>query len=216
MIIHIRLGAIILLAILAMPDRVQGSSTGQVSNKDQPARDTAVVIGLHEGDSRIADHIVVSGESNPVTVEKAGRITLTARKPIVFLPGTKISAGSFVYASIDPAAKQAKHRKKAARLVTVEEKEKIDEQASLAKACEIFSPFPVSKRGTVHATGDTGRSKYTSSGGDPSAVSPEQQRTFSAVALATTRITIERKTSSFTFFLAASSFRPETVSVLRL
>ena len=79
--------------------------------------------------SQATANVTMKGESSKVSVDKEGTVTVTSSKSIVFRPGTKITAGGFLYASIDqPATKTGKHPKKVLRLVTVEEKIKIDEQ----------------------------------------------------------------------------------------
>jgi hypothetical protein len=86
------------------------------------------------------DNVVISGK-NPVSVDQQASMTLVSGKSIRLLPGTRISSGGFMYASISNPAKKGKHSKKVARLVTVEENEKMLEQAALAQAATYLTPF---------------------------------------------------------------------------
>jgi hypothetical protein len=83
--------------------------------------------------------LVLSGEQ-PVSVGTNGAIKLVAGQSIILLPGTKISSGGFLYATIQNP--KGKHSGKVTKLVTIEEKEKIDEQKALEHATTLLSPFP--------------------------------------------------------------------------
>ena len=160
-------------------------------------------------------NLTISGTNSPVTVEKKGVITLSAGKSILFLPGTKISAGGFLYASIKPVAKNRKHQKKEIRLVTIEENEKIEEQASLSIAATLFSPFPTRSRGHLHA-GNAHQSSFTASGNDLSGVSPEQQRKMAFERCHLPRVTFQQILTSFLPVPKTLACRAETTTVLRL
>ena len=160
-------------------------------------------------------NLTISGTNSPVTVEKKGVITLSAGKSIVFLPGTKISAGSFLYASIKPVAKNRKHQKKESRLVTIEENEKIEEQASLSIAATLLSPFPTRSRGHLHA-GNAYQSRFTASGNELSGVSPEQQRKMDFERYLLPRVHFQQILTSLLPVPATLACRAETTMVLRL
>ena len=68
---------------------------------EQPDR-TINGVTLSESDTRTITSTasIILSEQVPVNVEQNGSITLVAGKNIVLLPGTKISAGGFLYASI--------------------------------------------------------------------------------------------------------------------
>ena len=117
------------------------------------------------------------GEANPVTIENEGKMTLVAGKTILLLPGTKISSGGFLYASIEPGVKDGHHSKKVTKLVTIEEKEIIEEQASLAKAVNLFKPFPNRKKGLLHA-GDPANGNIIATTTQMFGVTAEQQWKF--------------------------------------
>lgn len=92
---------------------------------------------------RSSSSLIISGEK-PVNVNENGSMTLVSAKAIHFLPGTSIKSGGFMYASINNnGGKKGKLAKKEAKLVTVEENEKIEEQTSLAEAKRLFAPFHI-------------------------------------------------------------------------
>jgi hypothetical protein len=141
---------------------------------------------------------------------------VTSSKSILFRPGTRITAGGFLYASIDqPAPKTGRHPKKAVILVTVEENMKIEEQASLSTAAAMFSPFPSRSRGHLHA-GDTEEGSFTASNNTVSAVSPEQQRKVAVNSRLLPEVTRVQLTTNYTSTAVAISCRPEMMRVLRL
>lgn len=158
----------------------QGSTVDVPATSDNTAKGkTATVnnLSISSGqaqNNKVSSNLVVSGESNLIVVAKEGTVTLSAGKSISLLPGTKISAGGFLYASIDQVSKNGKHRKKVVRVVTVEEKQKIEEQASLSVAYTLFSPFLSRNKGSLHA-GDAENGSYSSLSTTLSGVSTEQQ-----------------------------------------
>ena len=160
-------------------------------------------------------NLTISGENRPLIVEKDGEVNLTAGKSIILLPGTKISAGGFLYASIEPSVKSGKHQKKEIRLVTIEENEKIQEQASLSQAGILFSPFPKSVKGSLHA-GDAEQGYFNISANILSAVAPEQHRKVALISLPLHEITRQQVFSNLTILPVTSTFRAETMRVLRL
>ena len=158
----------------------------------------------------------MQGESSKVSVDKEGTVTVTSSKSILFRPGTRITAGGFLYASIEqPATKSGKHPKKVVILVTVEEKIKLEEQASLSTASALFSPFPSHSHGHLHA-GDTEEGRFTSSNNTISAVSPEQQRKVAVNSFKQPGVTRIQLTTNYTSTAVAIPCRPEMMRVLRL
>jgi hypothetical protein len=164
--------------------------------------------------SQAAANLTISGENSKVSVEKKGTVTLVAGKSIVFHPGTKISNGGFLYASIEPATKNGKLQKKQVKLVTVEENKKIEEQASLSVAAALFSPFATHTRGALHA-GDAENGSVTSSNNVLSGVSPEQQRKVAVDSRLLPEAT--RKQMRINYYLTPLAYacRAETMRVLR-
>ncbi len=160
-------------------------------------------------------NLTLSGESAPMTVENEGKVILTAGKSIRILAGTRVSHGGFLYASIEPAAKSGKHQKKEIRLVTVEEKIKIEEQAILADACVLFSPFPASKKGFLHA-GDAEQGSFNSSNNELSAVSPDQQRKVAVDSRMLRELVRNQPPLNFHIAQVVGNYRAERMMVLRL
>ena len=160
-------------------------------------------------------NLTLSGESTQITVENDGRVILTAGKSIRILAGTTVSHGGFLYASIEPNVKSGKHHKKEIRLVTVEEKLKIEEQASLAVACVLFSPFPARNKGTLHA-GDAENGSFSSSTNELSAVSPEQQRKVAVDSRTLPEVTRKQILINCHPIPVAYTYRTESLMVLRL
>ena len=145
----------------------------------------SVVAGTGLTEETVAPAHLVLSESTPVTVDQNGSITLVAGKSIHFLPGTKISAGGFMYASIVQPGKTGRLQKKEVRLVTVEENEKLEEQVSLAQAATLLSPFPSNKKGQLHAaTSENGSiDVYTNNN-----IGISQEQTFKLAAISVARL----------------------------
>lgn len=124
------------------------------SSKDalqQDANKSNIVI--NSGQSKVyctSSNMTISGVK-PVTTSQSGSITLVAGQSIQLLPGTKILAGGFMYASILSVEKHGKHSAKVTRLVTIEENEKIEEQLCYATSVSLINPFPVNRKGQLHA-----------------------------------------------------------------
>jgi hypothetical protein len=163
----------------------------------------------------VSSNLVVSGENNLIVVAKEGTVTLSAGKSISLLPGTKISAGGFLYASIDQISKNGKHRKKVVRLVTVEEKQKIEEQASLSVAYTLFSPFLSGNKGSLHA-GDTENGSFKSLSGYLTGLSPEQQRKVAVDSRELPETTRKQFPINYNLAPEAIVYRAEVTRVLRL
>jgi hypothetical protein len=142
-------------------------------------------------------------------------VKLVAGESIVLHPGTKISLGSFLYATIQPAVKSGKRQKKEVSLVTIEENQKIEEQASLTFAAALFSPFPSHRKGNLHA-GDAENGSFTSSNYELSAVSPEQQRKVAIDSRQLPEVTRKQLLINYLYTPVAFVCRPETMRVLRL
>lgn len=75
----------------------------------------------------------------PGTHVTAGMVI--SQNSIQLLPGTRITAGGFIYASAVSRDKSGKSARKAMKLVTVEENEKIIEQRVLEISATLISPF---------------------------------------------------------------------------
>lgn len=199
------------------------SVTAQGSTIDIPATSEntekgkiATVNNLSVSNSKSQNsNLVVSGENNLVVVAKEGTVTLSAGKSISLLPGTKISAGGFLYASIDQVSKNGKHRKKVIRLVTVEEKQKIEEQASLSVAYTLFSPFLSRNKGSLHA-GDAENGSFNSFSGDLTGLSPEQQRKVAVDSRELPETTRKQFPINYNLAPEAIVYRAEVTRVLRL
>jgi hypothetical protein len=143
-------------------------------------------------------------------------VKLVASESIVLRPGTRVTAGGFLYASIEPVTKGGKHHdKKVVVVVTVEEKMKMEAQASLAMAYTIFSPFPSPVKRHLQ-NGDAENGCFTSSSNELSAVSPEQQRKVAIDSRILTGVSREQISTDFNPAPVAYSYRPEVMRVLRL
>jgi hypothetical protein len=203
---------------LACSVNAQGSTVNAISTKENlpNSKGGKVIVAAGEVQNyQSTANLTISGENRPLIVEKDGEVNLTAGKSIILLPGTKISAGGFLYASIEPSVKSGKHQKKEIRLVTIEENEKIQEQASLSQAGILFSPFPKSVKGSLHA-GDAEQGYFNISANILSAVAPEQHRKVALISLPLHEITRQQVFSNLTILPVTSTFRAETMRVLRL
>ena len=172
-----------------------------------------VVAGQSQNISGSAN-LSLPDENKAVTVEKNGTVTLSAGKSISLLPGTRISAGGFLYASIETTSKPGKKHRKQVCVVTVEEKIRIEEQASLSDACKLFSPFS-SRKGHLHA-GDAEQGSFYASSNEFSAVTPEQQRTMAIEGRLLPEMPRRQILLSYKPVAGALAFRAETLMVLRL
>lgn len=165
--------------------------------------------------SQASANLTLSGENSKVSVEKEGTVTLVAGKSIILHPGTKISNGSFLYASIEPVVKSGKRQKQEIKLVTIDEKNKIDEQINLSIAYERFRPFPTRKRAHLHS-GDTDHGNLSSSGNELSGVTPEQQRKVAALSRLVSVGAAKQMRYIANPISVANGSRVETMRVLRL
>jgi hypothetical protein len=199
----------------------QGSTVFPIGSKNQiqknePKKVYSVTVTSSQVQNNPASaNLTISGENSKISVEKQGTVTLVAGESIVLHPGTKISTGSFLYASIEPRTKVGKHQKKEAKLVTLEENLKIELQADLSFAYQLFSPFPTHNKGYLHA-GDAEQGSFNSSSNELSGLAPEQQRKVAVESRFLPEVTRNQNTINYTFIPAVFSFRAETMMVLRL
>ena len=206
---------------LACSFTVQGSTielTRSKNNipKNKDSKGYSISISASENkNSQASANLTISGESSKVTIEKEGTVTLVAGKSIILHPGTKISNGSFLYASIEPLVKSGKYQKKEIRLVTIDEKNKIDEQIDLSVAYYFFSPFPIRNRSHIH-TGDSENESFTSSGSELSGLTTEQQRKMAFEIRLVSQITFKQMFFNVNFVQVDNGFLAETTRVLRL
>lgn len=176
--------------------------------------DISVSAGQEAGTPASAT-LTIAGESSKVSVEKQGSVTLTAGKSIILRPGTRVSAGGFLYASIEPASEAGQDKHHSARVVTVEEHQEILEQTALAFAHTRFSPFPSASRS--HVSGEAGeQGSYTVAGSVPSAISPDHQRKVMTDNRAISTLFVPYSTSHQLACRPDPGIRPETRRVLRL
>jgi hypothetical protein len=209
------------LIALACSVNAQGStfiSAPEEGNPQKSETSSGYTVTVSAGQAKNAEasaNLTIAGANSQVNVEKVGTVTLVAGKSIVLHPGTKISAGSFLYASIEPAGKGGKHPKKGVRLVTVEENKKIEEQASLSYAVALFNPFPTHRKGILHA-GDAENGSFTSSIYEITGVSPEQQRKVAIDSHMLTLTAPKQILTSVHLLPVAYAYRPEVAKVLRL
>ena len=206
---------------LACSVTAQGSMVMPFGAKIDPQKDeTSSGYNLAVSVSRVEDqqesaNLTISGENSKVSVEKKGTVTLVAGKSIIFHPGTKISSGSFLYASIESGTKVGKHSKSEVTLVTLEEMKEIEEQDVLSTAYLLFSPFPTHNKGRIRA-GDTENGCFTSSSNELSGVYPEQQRKTAVCSRDVLNFFNKNLLFRHTLPLVANVLRPEFKMVLRL
>ncbi len=207
---------------LACSVTVQGSTVDSSTSKSDPQTtevssvfSVSVTAGQVQNDQSTAN-LTISGENSRVCADKAGTVKLVASESIVLRPGTRVTAGGFLYASIEPVTKNGKHHdKKVVVVVTVEEKMKIEAQASLAMAYTIFSPFPSPAKRHLHG-GEAENGSFTSSPNELSAVSPEQQRKVAVESRILAGVSRNQISSNSNPVPVAYSYRPEVLRVLRL
>jgi hypothetical protein len=207
---------------LACSVTAQGSTVDSSTSKSDPqttevssAYSVSVTAGQLQNDQSTAN-LTISGENSRVSTNNAGTVKLVASESIVLRPGTRVTAGGFLYASIEPVSKSGKqHHKKVVVVVTVEEKMKMEAQASLAMAYTIFSPFPSPVSRHVHS-GDAENGSFTSSINELSAVSPEQQRKVAVDSRILTGFFHKQISTEFNTAPGAYSYRRDVMRVLRL
>lgn len=156
--------------------------------------------------------LVLSGEE-PVSVGQNGAIKLVAGESIILLPGTKISSGGFLYATIHTS--KGKQSGKVTTLVTVEEKAKIDEQKALEHAATLLSPFPTETAKGVSPCSDE-RNSISATSVNQSAITIGNNNKISAIT--ETRLVICQTFPSINYSTGFTlhSFVPEARFVLRL
>lgn len=167
--------------LLASAVSLLGGKSLYSQNQDEPAgnqKSNAFSLSVSTGqtvEEQSRANVTLSGENGKVKIENSNKVTIVAGKSITLKPGTRVSPGGFLYASIESPVKSRKHAKREVRIVTVEEKIKLDEQADLAKSCTHISPFLPGNKRTLF-NGGSDRGSISSSSGDYLAISPEQQR----------------------------------------
>ncbi len=205
---------------LACSVTAQGSTVQFTQSDDNTpgATPTVYQVAVSNGQSQNAQasaNLTITGEKSKVSVTKEGVVSVVAGESIVFRPGTKISSGCFLYASIESKTATGKHKKTDVRLVTVEEKMKIEEQAALGMAYTLFSPFPSNHKGYLHA-GDAENGSFNSLSTELCGVFPEQQR---KVAIDSRQLPETSRTSlsvNYSQIRVAYVYRAEVMRVLRL
>jgi hypothetical protein len=217
-----RFKVFILIALTCVFTAVQGNVVVTSSSDQQgPQHDgssatySVSVSAGHSQASEASANLTMAGMNSQVSVEKEGSVTLVAGESIVLRPGTKVSGGGFLYASIRPASHTGKPHKKGVKVVTVEEKKKIEEQESLETACEMFKPFPSKSRGFLHA-GDADNGSYFASCHELFGVSPEQQRKVAGDSHFTVLVASRTNQTIVNTAPVPHGYRPETIRVLRL
>lgn len=215
----IRVNGLIMIALacsLLVKGGTSGISSVQTEPKEgQPSPEYSISVSAQEtGEAKADANLTISGGNSSVKVEKEGGVTLVAGKSILLRPGTRITHGGFLYASINQGSKTT-GKKSAHKLVTIEEKRKLDEQACLATAYDLFRPFPFSVCGILmNDKEDTGQLIVTMNAA--SGVTPEQQRKIAAgqetPAMAASTVSYLKVENT----AKIHNCRPETVRVLRL
>ena len=202
--------------ITAKGSTVVSLTTKIDAQKDENSTGYNLAVSAGQTDDKQASaNLTICGENSKVSIEKKGIVTLVAGRSIILHPGTKISSGSFLYASIESVTKIGKHSKSEVTLVTLEELEKIEEQASLSTAYFLFSPFPTRTKGHFHA-GDDEQGSYTLSNNQLSAVYPEQHRKVAVDSRQLSEISRKQIPLNNTRTLMACCCRTENMRVLRL
>ena len=190
-----------------------------VSKNDQQHETLSVykvnVSAGQSGSTEASANLSIAGENSKVSVSKEGTVSVVASKSIVFGPGTKVISGGFLYATIESKSKSGKLLQKEIRVVTVEEKMKIEEQECLSTAYALFSPFPTRNKGRLHA-GDAEEGSYTSSNNVLSAVSPEQQRKVGINGCMLAEVSHKQTLINYSPSPVSHAYRPESMRVLRL
>ncbi|MDP1622358.1 MAG: hypothetical protein Q8M08_08455 [Bacteroidales bacterium] len=185
------------------------------ANSEKSAAGKMMVTAGQSGNYQATANLSITGEKSSVKAQKEGAVILSASGSILLLPGTRISSGAFLYASIKPVIKNGKHCKKEVRVVTVEEKKKIDEQTSMSTAAALFSPFLNHNKGTF-IPNDTENGCFNAANNDLCAVAPEQQRKVAADSRILHEFTRKQNSLSYNLVPEVKAFRAEIVMVLRL
>ncbi|MCX6277913.1 MAG: hypothetical protein NT004_07435 [Bacteroidetes bacterium] len=187
--------------------------SGNIQNRNASLNGVIIASGQSQV-YRAHDNISISG-SNPVTVNQKGSITLIAGKSILLLPGTRISYGGFMYATIGTNGKSGKQAGKEVSLVTIEENEKIEELATLALSVALFTPFSTCNNDHLY-TGDAEQGSFDLSNNVLSAISPEQQRKVAVDSYFRAEVSHRQMLINYSSVLISHENRAETMRVLRL
>lgn len=195
---------------------LQAMAGDGVSLQKDAIKGTITVTAGQTSDNQASANVTISGDNSRISVEKSGVVSLSAGKSIILHPGTRVTQGCFLYASIEePVVKTGKHGKKAVKLVTIEEQKKIDEQINLAVAVALFSPFPVCGKGSLHA-GDAENGSYYAGSNEFSGMISGEQRAPVINSQASPPVTPSQLLWNCPPAPVPLVFRPETTRVLRL
>ena len=210
----------IVFIALACSVTAQGSTIKSIgSDSNQPGESPTIYkVAVSNGQTQNMEasaSLTISGENSKVSVTKEGVVSVVAGQSIIFRPGTKISNGCFLYASIETKTTTGKHKKTEVRLVTVEENKTIEEQAAFSFAAKLFSPFPSRSKGHLH-TGDAKQDSFTLSSNVLTAVTPEQQRKVAFDSYQLSVVSHKQMLINYCPIPVAYAYRLETMRVLRL
>ncbi|NQV01573.1 MAG: hypothetical protein HQ542_02930 [Bacteroidia bacterium] len=142
-----RLLLIISAFFFFLPSYALESHSTMDSESPKPVTDSVISnMTILSGEKKTVDarnNLIISGEDQPVTIKEGGSITITAGEKIILLPGTKVSAGGTLHASISAAevAELQKKEKERPLEVTREEQAKVEEHNRLEEAYNLFRPF---------------------------------------------------------------------------
>jgi hypothetical protein len=156
--------------------------------------------------------LVLSDES-PVSVGANGSMKLVSGKSIILLPGTKISGGGFLYATIHRS--KGSQSGKTTTLVTVEQKEMIDEQKALEHAATLLSPF-ASKSDNGFSARKDDDSSISATSVKQYGVTSGNNNKINAITETKSVVNLIFTSNNYLQELNITDFVPETIFVLRL
>jgi len=218
---YLRRTSVICSILLASAVTLPGGNSVYSQNQEEPTgiqKSDAFSLSVSTGqsvDEQSRANVTLSGVNGKVKVESSNKVTIVAGKSITLKPGTRVSSGGFLYASIESPLKSRKHAKREMRIVTVEEKIKLDEQADLAKSCTRISPFLPGNKRTLF-NGGSDRGTISSPTGDFMAISPEQQRKVAHTDYATLSLINPVQKSELAQVKIFETCKPAAYKVLRL
>jgi hypothetical protein len=168
-------------------------------------------------DENGAVKVIVTGENQPVTVEKGEALILQATDHIILKPGTKVATGGSLHASIVSRDIKSLKKKEQERPleVTQTEQEKLEEHALLEVAATFISPF-VSEESAAYRVKEEEKEQITIQSTSSSGILIEPQRRIAMELEQNITISNSHSYSMFVSAYASPTTNGQAFRVLRL
>jgi hypothetical protein len=160
--------------------------------------------------------LTVSGPDKPVIVRKGATLNLVSGQTIVFLPGTKVSSGGYLHATIiTDAGERNMASRKMTRPSDLAKMANPDETISISEAQASCSPFARSSKGDFREKGNNDQS-INALIPDVSGVVTEHNRKVALAGQSRNQFAPQHLFNFSNKFFLTFSGKPEATRVLRL